>query len=194
MNLLDSIYSFYTLIYSVVWYMILDPHIRAITKARNQAGFAGPIPFLVPPKERTMLMSSDPALEYPVITPSHIAPCGPIVLPARPVSEVDPELAEWLQKGPVILIVLGSHVMYNKQEIQAFQECLSVILRQRKDLRLVWKVLKLDNVDIKFEGIDEERIRIVDWLKPMPVAVLQTGQVAVFVNHGGSNSYHESLA
>ena len=139
-------------------------------------------------------MSSDPKLEIPSVVPPNITCCGPILLPTKSVSELDPALAEWLSKGPVILIVLGSHTMFTREELLQIKECLSVVLASRKDLRLLWKVRRLGHADVKLDDIVEtSRIKVVDWLKPDPVAVLKTGRVAVFVNHGGSNSHHEAL-
>ena len=39
-----------------------------------------------------------------------------------------------------------------------------------------------------------DRIVLVDWLKPDPIAILRTGCVVCFVHHSGSNSYHEARA
>ncbi|KAL2177464.1 glycosyltransferase family 1 protein [Thermothelomyces heterothallicus CBS 202.75] len=41
--------------------------------------------------------------------------------------------------------------------------------------------------------IEADRVRIVDWVKPQPSAVLQAGTVVCSVNHGGANSFHDAL-
>ncbi|ORX36356.1 hypothetical protein BD324DRAFT_490775 [Kockovaella imperatae] len=197
MTILDKLRTLITTVWSVVWFFFLDPKFRAINKARKAVGLKGPLGFLAPVKGRLLCMSSDPILEYPAIMPDHVSSCGPIILPNLSVKEADPELAEWLSKGPIILIVLGSHMRMTQEGVGVFGDTLEVVLRQRPDLRVLWKVQAIGNVDLGvLNGVveDKTRIKIVSWLKPMPIALLQSGNVAVFVNHGGSNSYHEGLA
>jgi hypothetical protein len=104
---------------------------------------------------------------------------------------VDPELNDWVNRGPVILIVLGSHWRMTEEYAQNVLEACYAILAARPDVRVLWKLQKFGEYDVK---VDHERLRIVSWLKADPYAVLATGQVVCSINHGGSNSYHEALA
>ncbi|KAL2161806.1 hypothetical protein VTH06DRAFT_7590 [Thermothelomyces fergusii] len=47
--------------------------------------------------------------------------------------------------------------------------------------------------DILGAEIEADRVRIVDWVKPQPSAVLQAGTVICTVNHGGANSFHDAV-
>jgi UDP:flavonoid glycosyltransferase YjiC (YdhE family) len=196
LNFRDTIYTIFTHIIMIAWVFVLDPTIRRLNKARHLAGFRGQLGVLAQKSGKILTMSSDPRLEYPYIVPDNISLCGPVVLPNLPVAEYDADLARWLYEGPIILIVLGSHTALTEDAQRQFQQCLSVVLDRRKDLRVLWKIQNPSGVHIHFDGADiadRSRVRIVDWLKPMPISILQSGQVAVFVHHGGSNSYHEGL-
>ena len=54
------------------------------------------------------LVANLPELEYPYTVPDFVVPCGPIVRPAPPISESDPELTQWLARGPTVYINLGT--------------------------------------------------------------------------------------
>ena len=41
--------------------------------------------------------------------------------------------------------------------------------------------------------IEADRVRIVDWVKPQPSAILQVKSVVLSINHGGANSFHDAL-
>lgn len=40
--------------------------------------------------------------------PDNVIPCGPILLPVASVQDQDPEMGHWLQRGPTILVNLGT--------------------------------------------------------------------------------------
>ncbi|KAJ0306962.1 hypothetical protein Brms1b_010154 [Colletotrichum noveboracense] len=52
-----------------------------------------------------------------------------------------------------------------------------------------WKEIK----DILESEIDQDRVKIVDWITAEPKSLLQSGHVVCSVNHGGSNSFHEAI-
>ena len=128
--------------------------------------------------------------------PPDVICCGPILQHAAPLEETDPELYSWLSQRPTVLIVLGSHTRLDDRSAQrVLRSCLR-LLDARPDVQVLWKLQKQSSYEL--EGVDADsvgdRLRIVEWLKPDPVAILKTGKVVCFVNHGGSNSYHEGLA
>ena len=190
--------TFFGLFFSTIWIFFLDPDLRKFQKPRHEAGLKGPLPVFGGFPGKTLCMSSDPQLEYPCIVPPRVVSCGPILLPNKSLVEVDPELLTWLEKGPVIMIVLGSNLMMTQSEAESFKTCLRTVLGIRKDLKLLWKIQKLGEVSISpadlLKGGEkaEDRVRIVNWLEADPVAILETGHVAISVNHGGSNCYHEA--
>ena len=58
---------------------------------------------------------------------------------------------------------------------------------------MLWKLQKQDEYERSLASYGD-RIVLVDWLKPDPIAILRTGCIVCFLHHGGSNSYHEALA
>lgn len=52
-----------------------------------------------------------------------------------------------------------------------------------------WKAVR----DALRPEIDEDRVRIVPWVKADPCAVLQSGHIVCSVHHGGASSHHEAL-
>jgi hypothetical protein len=39
-----------------------------------------------------------------------------------------------------------------------------------------------------------QRVKVMQWLTIDPTALLETGDIAAFVTHGGANGFHESIA
>lgn len=121
--------------------------------------------------------------------------CGPILRDSAAVEDVDAELFAWLgRRRWTVLVVLGSLLKVDREYAVAVWDACRVLLAERKDVQVLWKLQKGGEYDIEgLDGIEGDRVRVVEWLKPDPLAVLRTGRVACSVNHGGSNSYHEAL-
>lgn len=69
-------------------------------------------------------------------------------------------------------------------------------------LQVLWKLSKLGQYstdsgskmhEILNHWVDAGWVRIVDWLQPEPIAVLESGHVACIVHHGGANSFNEAV-
>jgi hypothetical protein len=76
----------------------------------------------------------------------------------------------------------------------------SILLEKRRDIQVLWKSRpqrgqeRRDDefLDEILGGVVKEgRVRIREWLEADPVAILQSGCVVAFVNHGGANSFFE---
>jgi hypothetical protein len=169
-----------------------SPAILALNKVRNDAGYNGGIPCLAS-RTKPVLCMSVPELEYPMVIPPNLIPCGPILLPTRPLNKVDPELAAWIDRRPTVLIVLGSHFVQDPLHAAATLAGIKMLFSRREDVQVLWK-WKNDG-GWALPGADEhgDRLKIVDWMNADPTSVLRHG-VICSVNHGGSNSYHEALA
>jgi hypothetical protein len=139
-------------------------------------------------------------LPFPYGIPENVHLCGPILLPSIPVSESDPELFRWLKKGPTVLITLGTIYEANSKQVSEIAGGVRILLEKRRDIRVLWKLRPqrgqegrddelLD--EILGEVVKEGRVRIREWLEADPVALLQSGHVVAFVNHGGANSFFE---
>jgi hypothetical protein len=145
----------------------------------------------------------------PIEYRSKIVPCGPILRPSAAVSEADPDTWYWLTQKPIVYICLGSHCLLTTKEVLELAKSLRYILDNNQSFNVLWK-LKLENPGEKStpfdaqalvpglnkilgEEISKDRIRIVDWVLCQPTSLYETGKVLCSVNHGGANSYYESL-
>jgi hypothetical protein len=172
-----------------------------------------------PPKDLKILVAHKPETDFPLVLPPYLTPCGPIVPPVSPVAEVDPELSKWLKGGPVVFVSLGTIKWMMEDEALELAGALRKLLDVAEErgvtrsgsisgkLRVLWK-LKQHPQDpnsqfsvglgskihaLLGKELDDDRVRIIDWIKPQPIAVLQTGAVVVSVNHGGANSYNDAI-
>jgi hypothetical protein len=131
------------------------------------------------------------------IIPATAIGCGPILLPAKPISETDPELGKWLTRHSTILINLGSHHSTDPTAAREMARSLVAVLTLNPNLQVLWK-LKYDwESDPEFKAtvlsaLGPDRLRISSWLVPETVSLLASGNVVLFVHHGGANSYYES--
>lgn len=166
-----------------------------------------------------ILVANRPEIEFPLaVIPEHLTACGPVVRPVPPVAEVDPELAEWLTRGPTVFISLGTHrVMTTEDEALEMAGAIHQLLEAEGKkgggsgvpgrLQVLWKLMTHNPGQIATyetgpgtrvytllqQALDLDRVRIVDWVKPQPSAVLQAGTVVCSINHGGANSFHDAL-
>ncbi|KAK4098901.1 glycosyltransferase family 1 protein [Parathielavia hyrcaniae] len=200
-----------------VWYHFTDPTHHATAAAiQRETGGTSPTTYdkIImdrAPKQR-ILVASRPEMDFPLLVPDHIVPCGPIIRPVPAVSDVDPGLHAWLCEGPVVLVNLGSHTVMAEKEAVEMAGALRVLLGKAagevkwRGLRVLWKLKKKRTAgggygfepgsalhDILGRELDEDRVRIAEWITCEPVAVLETGNVVCAVSHGGANSVHEAI-
>ena len=138
-----------------------------------------------------------PEIDFPFFVPKNITTAGPILLPARPVSEVDPGLATWLKRKPTILINLGTHARIPVEDARELASGLRTVLDRQPNLQVLWKLKFKGSVDDGISSIlDKElasdTVRIRSWLTADPYAILQSGQIVCSVNHSGGNSFYEA--
>lgn len=107
--------NIYFMLYIVMYILITQPT-RNLTKyVRQHTDKPAATPLTLnllnrfPPRGVKYLVANLPGLEFPHIrTPPHLVPCGPMIRPAPSVSEVDPDLASWLARGPTVYINTGT--------------------------------------------------------------------------------------
>ncbi|ODN96942.1 hypothetical protein I350_07917 [Cryptococcus amylolentus CBS 6273] len=175
--------------------------------ARNKAGYPGIIPLYSSggPFPTKVLCMSTPEADLPAIIPKNIICCGPILQAVPPLPDQDRELDLWLAQRPTILISLGSHLKLSHSYATNLLRAISHLLSARSDVQVLWKLVPDGSYDYEAFSQEEgelgrekdkwgERLKVVRWLKAEPLAIMNTGRVICFVNHGGSNSYHEALA
>ena len=147
-------------------------------------------------KDALYLSPALPEIDLPFVVPPNVITCGPILSPMRPVSEIDPELATWLKRGPTIIISLGTHAMSEGSDIRELASGLKIAMSQRPDLQVLWKLRSQSKKGL-LSVLDKElasgRVLIKDWLTADPLAILQSGHIVCSVHHGGANSFYEAL-
>lgn len=200
--------------FPVPWYLVLAniylqirligvflfaPRFRTIDRCRKVAGLVGKYPLIEPWRaDEEYLCPSLPELEAPsIFVPTNVTTCGPIMVTARGYADSDPELAEWLQRRPTILINLGSHVQSEGSDAVELAKGVRVVLGRRQDLQVLWKLQCVVTDDLKAilgaELESDGRVKIRSWLETDPVSLLQSGHVVCSVHHGGANSFYEAV-
>jgi hypothetical protein len=157
-----------------------------------------------------ILTSTFPELDFPLIIPEHVIPCGPILRNASSsLAVADPELENWLARGPTIYLNLGTICQVTEDQAAELALALKTVLdtlekeRQPKNFQVLWKIKKLGEYNVSEPGckvekilgerIRDDSIRIVEWLKAEPITVLQSGHVVCSIHQGGANSYNEAV-
>ncbi|KAH8651000.1 hypothetical protein BX600DRAFT_516598 [Xylariales sp. PMI_506] len=153
-----------------------------------------------PPDGIRFLVAGRPELEFPDVVgaaPEHVLACGPIVRPAVPVAEADPDPAEWLRDNRVDAIEIAWAIRQLLDQAR-FQE----LDPSLHNLQVHWKLTKRGNYssedqgsrvyDILHKEIRNDKVRIISWLHPEPSSILAEENVICSVHHGGANSFHEA--
>jgi hypothetical protein len=102
----------------------------------------------------------------------------------------------WLKRHFTILINLSSLHIPSSASASAMAKSIAAILDANSDLQVLWK-LKYDwKADNQFQElivpkVAADRVRITSWLVPDAVSILNCGNIACFVHHGGANSFFE---
>lgn len=170
--------------------------ISTLVKYRNSHGIFGRLPHETPLRTATEVISPDIVdLDFPFTKPSNMRLYGPIVLDSVPVRDLDPQLSDWLDAAPTVLMSMGTHFTYTKTQVRAVLRGFLTGLDSKT--RVLWRLPQCSS----FKGIidellpeieDKERFMIVDWIPVDPFSIMTHRNVAALVHHGGANSYFES--
>jgi hypothetical protein len=160
-------------------------------------------PFMVPCDESTHYLIPT-ALEcdfrFPYIS-ENVTCCGLILLGSPSLSELDPELEIWLQKGPTLLFNLRSNKVSDTTLSRSLATAMRILLDQDPRVQILWELRPDRGNETKEASIDDilsketqsERVRIRGWLKAEPGAMLRSGLIVCSVHHGGADSYYEAV-
>jgi hypothetical protein len=91
----------------------------------------------------TYILPATPESDFPCPVPSNIVCCGPIILSSEPLSTVDPDLDAWLQKGPTVLLSLGSFLRTSIGHAQELAIGIQIFPDENTTHQVLWK-LKTD--------------------------------------------------
>jgi hypothetical protein len=181
----------------IIFISLTASRVKNVNRARAQKGLTWTYPgFEVYRKDRLHLAATLPELDYDYIIPDNVIGCGPIVLPTDPVASTDPELAKWLDRGPTVLINLGTHAFVSEADVVEMAIGLRSALETRPDVQILWKLKTerevKDHEDILSQDIRNDRVRIVPWLDVEPNAILEHRNTVCYVHHGGANAFFEA--
>jgi hypothetical protein len=184
-------------------YTVSNSELRYVQNMMKENGVERPYtPLDAYTKDQVFISIGSLNTEYPLTTvPQNVIPCGPIYISSAPVSQQDPALAKWLKQAPTIFIMLGSHTDYDEIQARAMIQALRKVF-DTTNHQVLWKFVKNtkmgdysdDVFDVVREELQSGRLKLEKWIKADPAAILESGDVVLFVNHGGSNVYHEGVA
>jgi hypothetical protein len=128
--------------------------------------------------------------------PPNITFGGPITLRPTPLSQSDPELLTWLEKGPTIIVQLGTHEQASAEMTRELASGLRVILDKWPDIQVLWKLKKARNLkdtldEVLGQDVKLGRVRTEAWINADPISILDTGHIVYAVHHGGANLFFE---
>ncbi|KAI1165789.1 hypothetical protein F5B18DRAFT_649468 [Nemania serpens] len=151
------------------------------------------------PVDRLWISQDMPGASIPLdVIPPNVTSAGPIVLDAAPAAEQDPELAAWLARAPTVLVNLGSLFTYSEQHATTMALAIEELVA-RTDVQVLWKMAKEDTMPNNYtlpvqRIVEQDRLRVSNWLTVSPASILETGHIVASVHHGGANCYHEAIA
>jgi hypothetical protein len=192
-----NIYQNMRLVYS----MLAMPRMVEMKSYLKQHGIANPLNALSLYDEDYLWLSQGMReADFPLsVIPPSVIPCGPIFLSVAPAADQDPELASWLERAPTVLINLGSIFDYDENWALEMARAVKALLGNDANVQVLWKFNKRgDYGDDFLEELKEEvanrRLRLESWIKIDPASLVETGNIALWVHHGGGNCYHEAVA
>ncbi|PBK62377.1 UDP-Glycosyltransferase/glycogen phosphorylase [Armillaria solidipes] len=184
---------------AMVYFMFSSPKIQELVQYRQKLGLNNTIPMFEPyMADAHYLCPATPKTDFPCAIPDNVTLCGPILVPAVPVEEEDPELASWLDSGPTMLVNLGTHAVFDEDNTCQIATALHILLGHDRYVQVIWKLKVHDDVQTSLRDIlgiymEKGRVRIVDWLDVEPLAILRHPNLICTVNHGGANSVYEGI-
>jgi hypothetical protein len=131
------------------------------------------------------------------VVPQDVVSVGPIVISTAPAAEQDPELVEWLEKAPTVIVNLGSLFRYTQEHIDIMAQAIQIVL-DRTEIQVIWKLAAEKGLEVDFnaefrEYMDKKRVIVTDWLTVDPTTLFQTGHIVASVHHGGAGCYYEAI-
>jgi hypothetical protein len=177
-----------------------DPRLNRITAGLKENGIEKPYSLMdVFYNDIPWLSAGSLEADFPMsVLPDHAIACGPIYLKTAPVAKQDPEMAAWLKERPTIMINQGSHADYSEEGAKEMLEALRYVF-DTTDQQVLWKFKKRSDYSDDFQEIvatelKNGRLKLTPWIKADPSAILESGEIALSVHHGGANSYFEAVA
>jgi hypothetical protein len=170
---------------------------RDLLKCRKKAGITTPFPHLIPYcEDRLHLSPCFSAMDFPLRVPENVISCGPIVRTHSSLAANDPSLNAWLKES-TILICLGSHVQTPENDAMQMVRAIKIVLTNYPDIHVLWKLRYDWESSPRVKAIlgplvYSDKVRVVSWIQPEIISLLESGYVVAYVHHGGANSFFEA--
>jgi hypothetical protein len=146
------------------------------------------------------MIASSTEIGYPMEIPGHVIPVGPIFMALGILEDEDPDLATWLSQAPTLLIVLGSHTIFNTDDVREMIHAIQIIVTNAPSIQVLWKLEVFPEDDQALYHGDMEillgtgRVRTGKHLKADPASLLETGHIIAYVHRSRGNSFYEAIA
>jgi hypothetical protein len=183
----------------LVFSVLRNPELSEKREYLKSNGLPNPADtFTLHEQAHLFLAQASPETEYPLpFVLENVVQCGPIFLSSAPASKQDPELSGWLGRAPTVLINLGSLFNYDEPSATEMARAIKELLGQT-GVQVLWKFNKRNEFSDDFllelsDEISAGRLRLEKWLSVDPAALLETGNIALSVHHGGANCYNEAI-
>lgn len=170
---------------------------RDLLDVREKAGIQTEFPHISPYcKDHLHLSPCFREMDFPLYVPDNVISCGPILRLSSSLESSDVTLNAWL-KQPTILICLGSHVQPPEDDMLQILRAIQTVLRQLPNTKVLWKLRydweSLSSVKPILEPlVRSDKVKIVSWIQPEIITVLESGHIAAYIHHGGANSFFEA--
>lgn len=195
-KLAENIYS----ICNAISVVLFDSSIKSLAAARKRHGVHGQLAVFEPyNKDVPYICPSLPEIDLPMRIPSNAHLVGPILVPTQPLAQGDPDLVKWLQKGPTVLLNLGSLHEGTIDQARGMALGLRVLFNSDPKVQVLWKFKPAKGSDAEKEveailgnEIKTDRLKVSSWLQSEPLSILQSGLIVAAVHHGGANSWFEA--
>ena len=183
--------------FSLIWLTATSSEVNALVKYRNAHGLPGRLPLeTASARSIHVICPGIRETDFPLFVPDWLGLYGSITLDTTPIESTDPELNRWLNRGKTVLMCMGTHFYYSESQVKAVIDGFLNAAAQDSKVQFLWKLSDKSRFDdLIGEALknprDSDRFKIVDWLNADPASIMKHPNVAVWVHHGGANSYFE---
>lgn len=192
----ENIYVHLRLLYNVIFH----PNTGATMRHFRERGIDSN-PLAAPHPSIPFITQTLPGASLPLeVVPESVTCAGVIFLDSAPAAEQDPELTEWVQRAPTVVVNLGSLFKYTQERAVIMAKAIRAVLVENPGTQVLWKMAgNTADFGASFteplaEELRTDRVRIMDWLTIDTLPLLQTNNIIASVHHGGSSSFNEAVA
>jgi hypothetical protein len=170
----------------------VSPAARAVVKVQNAMGYSGGPPIFSTCQTPVLCMSM-PELEYPMMIPPSVIPCG-LIPPSHPLAESDPELAAWASRRPTVFIVLSSHFVQEPDHATATLCAINTLFAKRSDVQVLWRWRNIGNWELPSADELDDRLCIMSRTQADATNVLRVDRTAMRTSSAGCCSWPDDLS